>query len=277
MQAVSGPVSHHVTLRGLDFHYLTWGDAALAPLVLLHGLTGHAHIWDHVAQALAERFQLFAPDQRGHGDTQHASAYTTRDFTDDVEALRAHWDIERFTLVGLSMGGHNAMSYAAQHPNRVGRLIIIDIPPAFDMRRVPDRSRIEALAREGHRTFGSLDEAVADARLSNTTAPIENLRHRTEHNVREVDGGLMLKYDPKVPATWQPDDLWPIVGTLSMPSLLVLGGINSAVPPAAVARMRETFPRLDVAEVPDSGHSVPTDKPDKLAPILLEWLERTSV
>jgi pimeloyl-ACP methyl ester carboxylesterase len=52
----------------------------------------------------------------------------------------------------------------------------------------------------------------------------------------------------------------------------VRGGINSAVPDAAATRMREEFPCLDVVEVPDSGHSVPTDRPEKLAPIVLDWL-----
>jgi pimeloyl-ACP methyl ester carboxylesterase len=135
---------------------------------------------------------------------------------------------------------------------------------------------MEAVARDGHHVFASLDEAVAEARLGNPTAPDANLRHRTEHNVRAVEGGLTFKYDPRVPATWQPADLWPVLGKITMPSLLVLGGINSAVPAAAAERMAKEFPCLDVAEVPDSGHSVPTDRPEKLAPIVLDWLARGS-
>jgi pimeloyl-ACP methyl ester carboxylesterase len=99
-------------------------------MVLLHGLTGHAHTWDHMAPALAARYRLFVPDQRGHGDTSAAETYATRDFVDDLEALRAHWSIERFVLMGLSMGGHNAMAYAAAHPDRVTRLIVIDMAPS---------------------------------------------------------------------------------------------------------------------------------------------------
>ena len=115
MQMVAGYVSHRVPsgLRGIDFHYLEWGDASQPPMVLLHGLTGHAHIWDHMAPHLAVRHHVFAPDQRGHGDTGHPDSYTTQEFADDVEALRAHpWAIERFVLVGLSMGGHNGIAYA---------------------------------------------------------------------------------------------------------------------------------------------------------------------
>ena len=270
------PKDKTVTVNGLKLHYLDWGAEGSPAMVLLHGLTGHARIWDHMAPSLARSYHLFALDQRGHGDTSHTATYGTQDFVDDLEAMRRHWDLERFVLMGLSMGGHNAMAYAAQHRSRVERLIIIDIPPAFDMRRTPDRAKMEELAKNGHRAFASLEDAIADARSGNVTAPEANLRYRTMCNVREAPGGLIFKYDPKVPATWQPDDLWPIVGLLAMPSLLVRGGLPGALPRSAADRMVASFPRLDLAEVPDSGHSVPTDRPERLAPIVLEWLARYS-
>ncbi len=273
---VAGAVSHRVSLRGMDVHYLEWGDSTRPPMVLLHGLTGHARIWDHMAPHLAEQFHLFAPDQRGHGESGHANSYTTQEFANDIEAMRAHWSIDRFVLMGLSMGGHNAMAYAAQRPERVDRLIIIDIPPAFDMRRAPDRAKTEEQAKNGHRRFATLEEAIADARAGNPTAPDDNLRYRTMCNVRETaDGGLMFRYDQKVQATWQPDDLWPALPQLTMPSLLVRGGLTNALARATAERMVAVFPDLELIEVPDSGHSVPTDKPEKLWPIVLDWLDRS--
>ncbi len=69
MQAITGYTDHTIEARGIAFHYLEWGDPSSPPMVLLHGLTGHAHIWDHMAPRLAERFHVFALDQRGHGDS----------------------------------------------------------------------------------------------------------------------------------------------------------------------------------------------------------------
>jgi pimeloyl-ACP methyl ester carboxylesterase len=178
--------------------------------------------------------------------------------------------------MGLSMGGHNGIAYASQHPERVERLIIIDIPPALDVRRMPDRTKIEAQAKNGHRRFATLDEAVADARAGNPTAPDENLNYRTMCNVRETsDGGLMFKYDQKVQATWQPDDLWPALPRLTMPALLVRGGLTTVLPRETAEKMVTASPNLELIEVPDSGHSVPTDRPEKLWPIVLEWLARS--
>jgi pimeloyl-ACP methyl ester carboxylesterase len=274
MRTIAGSVSRRVALRGIDFHYLEWGDTALPTGVLLHGRSGHAHIWDHMAPTLAERYHLIALDQRGHGDTAHAETYATRDFVDDLEALRQHWRIETFVLMGLSMGGHNAMAYASQHSQRVERLIIIDIPPAFDLDRAPDRSESEATARDGHTVFASFDEAMESARPGNPHAPEENLRCRMVWNMREVPGGMIFKYDPKVLATWQPDDLWSAAQRLTMPSLLVRAGLTNTLPRSAADRMVAEFPRLELVEIEGSGHSVPTDRPEKLTPILLDWLSR---
>ena len=139
MQTIAGFADRTVTLRGVDFHYLDWGNPAAPPMVLLHGLTGHAHIWDHMAPALAERFHLLAPDQRGHGDTGHTATYGTADFVADIEALVDRWRLStRFVLMGLSMGGHNAMAYAASHPDSISRLIAVDIPPR--LKRDPQAS-----------------------------------------------------------------------------------------------------------------------------------------
>jgi len=89
MQTITGYAESHTSLRGIDIHYLEWGDPGAPPMVLLHGLTGHAHIWDHMAPALAGRYHVLAPDQRGHGDSGRAESYTTAEFVDDLAAFVA--------------------------------------------------------------------------------------------------------------------------------------------------------------------------------------------
>jgi hypothetical protein len=64
MVAIVGGTDRLAELRGMRFHYVEWGQRDAPPVVLLHGLTGHARIWDHTAARLADRFHLFALDQR---------------------------------------------------------------------------------------------------------------------------------------------------------------------------------------------------------------------
>jgi len=226
-----------------------------------------------MAPQLSRRFHIFAPDQRGHGDTAHAGAYRTQDFVDDLEALRAHWGLERFVLMGLSMGGHNAMAYAATHPDRVERLIVIDIPPRIDRTKAPNWDVISRLAETGHRRYADFEAAYADARLANKTAPDANLRYRTQHNlVEQSDGSLVLKYDAKAPARWEPEDLTDKISRITAPVLLVRGALSEVITREAAQRMTALFQTADLVEVPQSGHSVPTDRPEALTPVVLDWL-----
>jgi pimeloyl-ACP methyl ester carboxylesterase len=275
MQTITGFSDHAVEARGIAFHYLEWGAPASPPMVLLHGLTGHAHIWDHMAPQLAERFHLYALDQRGHGDSGHAATYRTADFVEDLEAIVDRLQFNRFILMGLSMGGHNAMAYTVAHPARVSRLVIVDIPPKMDLKRTPNWSVISERAETGHAGFDTFEQALEEARAGNPTAPDENLRYRTEWNLRQAEGGkLLLKWDPKAPALWEPSDLWPLLGSISTPTLLVRGGKTLVLPRETADRMIAALPDAELVEVADSGHSVPTDRPEALQQIVLDWLSK---
>jgi pimeloyl-ACP methyl ester carboxylesterase len=281
---IAAYTSNRVDRRGINFHYLKWGDPSSPPMVLLHGGRGNAHQWDFMAPSLAERYRVFAPDQRGHGDTGHADSYSTQEFVADLEALRQHWNIERFVLMGQSLGGHNAMAYASTHPHRVSHLIIVDIAPDLIRARMPDqRAKAAQLAEQGHQRFATFDDAiaasVADARTRNSSASDENLRYRAMCDLRELsDGGVIFKWDPRLPASsTQLEDLWPVVGSLTMPSLLVRAGLTEILPQPVAERMVEEFPNLYLVEVPDSGHGIPTDRPETLCEIVVEWLGRTGV
>ena len=118
-----------VTLNGLRFHYLDWGNPQAPPLVCLHGFTSHAHSWDTFAEAMRERYHVLALDQRGHGLTEWATDYHALRRVEDLEAFRAALHLDQFALVGLSMGGRVAFQYTARHPARVERLVIVDIAP----------------------------------------------------------------------------------------------------------------------------------------------------
>jgi pimeloyl-ACP methyl ester carboxylesterase len=275
MQTITGYTERHASLRGIDIHWLEWGDAGAPPMVLLHGLTGHAHIWDHMAPALAGRYSLLAPDQRGHGSSGHAGSYTTAEFVEDLAAFVAHTALPPFVLMGLSMGGHNAMAFAAAHPKLVTHVVAIDIPPKLDLRGSPGWGEMERLAEAGHKPFASFHEAVEAARAGNPTAPQENLEYRTKWNLNALpDGDLLLKYDAKAPALWAPDDLWPRLAQIKAPTLLVRGGKTLVLPRATAERMASEIRDCELVEVPESGHSVPTDCPGPLQELVLDWLTR---
>ncbi len=275
MVTIVGGSDRLTELKGMRVHYVEWGDRDAPPVVLLHGLTGHARIWDHTAARLADRFHLFALDQRGHGDTSWPDppSYETSDFVADTLAFVDHLNVDRFALAGLSMGGHNAMAFAARYPDRVTKLVIVDIMPALRMDRSPNWPEMERIAREGHIRFQNEEQAFAVARLGNPHAPDENLRYRVALNLTSTeDGRFVWKYDHRAPVLWRPADLWPEVERIAVPALLVRGGKSDVLPADIAERMVREFPDLRLVTIQDAGHSIPTDRPEELADVMWTFL-----
>ena len=136
-------VERTVRVNGMTLHYLDWGAADRPPVILLHGITGHARVWDHLASRLLPGHRVIALDQRGHGDSDPApdDDYGVATMADDVAAFATALRLPRFALVGHSMGGRIAIRYAGDHAAHLDRLVIIDIGPEIDLaglRRVRD-------------------------------------------------------------------------------------------------------------------------------------------
>jgi pimeloyl-ACP methyl ester carboxylesterase len=124
--------------RGFAVRQLEWGDRDLPTIFLLHGFSSTAVVWINVAEALADRYHLVALDQRGHGASEWdpQGRYSIDDFVADAREASQQLGLEAFVLVGHSMGGSIAYTYAATHPEDVVRLVIEHAAP-----RPPDDHR----------------------------------------------------------------------------------------------------------------------------------------
>ncbi len=128
------PQDKSVTANGLKLHYLDWGTVGKPPMVLLHGLRGHAHSWDDVSAAMCRDFHVLALDQRGRGDSDWApdGDYTTPAYVADLAAFSEILGLASFVLVGHSMGGRNSIAFTARYPEKANKLVLVDIGPTID-------------------------------------------------------------------------------------------------------------------------------------------------
>jgi len=120
------PISSYLLLNDLRFHYLNWGGEG-RPIILLHGLSSNAHIWDYVAPTLAEHFRVVALNQRSHGLTDRAeSGYDFASITRDLHAFIEALDLQRPLLVGHSWGGSTVLQYATARPAVPAGVVLVD-------------------------------------------------------------------------------------------------------------------------------------------------------
>jgi pimeloyl-ACP methyl ester carboxylesterase len=262
-----------VRVNGLDLHFLETGPPEAPPLCFLHGGAAHAHWFDRVIGAFADRFHVISLDQRGHGASAWATppAYATQDFAADLVALMDHFAWPRMALVGHSMGGHNSMGFAAWHPERVSALVVVDSRPLLP----PDRiDRMRERGQRPPRLHASEDDAVRSFRLlpKETTADPALLQHLAHAGLIRTDGGYRYRFDPACYANRQPVDCWPLLSRITAPALIVRGELSPILPADMAARLGASIPRAEVAEIKGAYHHLTLDAPEAFAGVLDRFL-----
>ena len=262
-------------VNGLDLSFLEWGESGTPALCFLHGGAAHAHWFDLVAPAFAGRFRVISLDQRGHGESAWPTppAYATEDFAADLSSLMDALGLGRMALAGHSMGGHNAMGFAAWHPERVSAAVIIDSRPALPPERL---DRMRARGRRPPWLHPSVEHAVQSFRLlpPDTTADPALLAHLAREGLAARDGGFKYRFDPACYGSRKPVDTWPLLPRITAPTLVVRGEHSPVLPRDMAERMLGALPRASLVEIPGAYHHLVLDAPDAFNRALDDFLTR---
>lgn len=277
MPAESIPQDRYIEADGLRLHYLDWGHEDAPPMLLLHGFTSHAHSWDTFARAMCDQFHVLALDQRGHGESDWAKegAYGVDDHASDISELHDQLMLDPVVLIGLSMGGRNALMYTGIHPGKVEKLVIVDIGPEIAPQGA---SRVTRMAAESPEEFASLDEVFAYLRPQNTRMSDVALQHRIEHGMKRLPTGTYgWKYDrflrdQRRKGTPPPVDLWPVVRRIKVPTLILRGSESDILTPETARRMHEAIAGSHLVEITGAGHSIPADAPEAFEKAVREFV-----
>jgi len=260
------PVSHAV--RGPAGTLACWEwPGGKPPALLLHGIGNYGRVWDLVAEAVAGRLRLVAPDARGHGaSATPADGYTPEDFVADAVSVMDGLGLDRPVVVGHSMGGAHALVLAALHPEMVRALVLVDVGPEIG-REGGDRARRLSMGRPDR----FADETAALAYLRETSPGYSDAvyANRIAHAFTRDADGLTWRSskDALMKILGGPDrrdDAWRALESLEMPVLVVRGTRSESLRPETYARMLETIPDARGLEL-DAGHNVQLDRPRELA------------
>jgi pimeloyl-ACP methyl ester carboxylesterase len=250
------------TINGLRLHFLESGTSGAPALCFLHGGAAHAHWFDAVTPAFSDRFHVVALDQRGHGESQWAvpPAYGTEDFAADLLGVMNALGWSRMTVIGHSMGGHNAMAFAAWHPERVARLVIVDSRPVIPAERL---KVMHARGRRAPRLHASAAAAAATFRLlpRETHAEPALLAHMGRAAVAQRNGGWGWRFDPATHGDRQPVDAWPLLPRITAPTLIARGGLSPVLTEEMAERLRASIPHASLVTIPNAYHHLTLDAP----------------
>jgi pimeloyl-ACP methyl ester carboxylesterase len=258
---------------GLRLFYRDYaGGAQSIPVLCLPGLTRNSRDFAGLAEVLSPRHRVLTPDLRGRGRSAwdpHWQNYHPGTYVGDVRALIAHAQLDRFVIVGTSLGGILAMLIAASSPQRVAGIVLNDVGPEvapdavarisqYVGRNAPVKNWHEA-AEQARATYGA---ALPD--YSN-----EDWLGYARRGYSENSAGIpVLDMDPKIgdavraaAGAGPAPDLWPLWTALrSIPMLAIRGEHSDVLSRATLTRMAQEHPGMETLTVPNRGHAPTLDE-----------------
>ena len=279
----------------------TYGSPANPPVLLLHGGGQTRHSWGDTARHLADAgWYALALDARGHGDSDWSATqqYEIEHLAADLRAVAGQLD-QKPVLVGASMGGMTALIAEGERlegtPSICTAIVLVDIAPRTEQKGI---ERIFAFMSRNQDGFASLDEAATAVAAylphrSNATPARPRDTSRLEKNLRlRKDTGGNPRYywhwDPAMLACWQrstaPDRttaneerLYRAARALSVPTLIVRGGISDVVSEKVMAEFLDAVPHVQSISVADAGHMVAGDSNHAFTRAVIDFLNERIV
>lgn len=267
-----------IRVNGLELHYLDHGGEAAVDAVALHGFALNCHSFDEVAPALSDQLRWYALDQRGHGHSERAAEiedYSRNHMADDIRGFIASRCLERPVVLGHSMGGMNAMTFAAAHPDALRALVLIDVGPGVNVDGAQQVRQFVA----GPYELDSLDEWVEMTHRYYPFRTKEGIRKRLEVSLRETPEGKMAKmFDERFRkadfrgVAEDRDGIWEIAKALAVPTLLLHGEKSPVLKREQAEEFAARVPVVRLVTIPEAGHSVAGDQPSAFVEAVRDFL-----
>lgn len=255
-----------VTIDGFTMAYEEQGQGET--VVLLHGFCGSSAYWERVMPLLASSCRIIAPDLRGHGSSDAPmGSYTIEQMADDVARLLETLGIERYTLLGHSMGGYVALSLLQRYSERLNGFGLIHSTAYPDSEEAKEKrlQAIATIASEGITAF-------VDGLVPGLFAP--DLRDTLSSEVNRVKE-IGYKTPPQgasgaAMAMRERIDRRDVLSATVLPVLLVAGENDSVIP------LQRAFTTegdsVTKAVIKGAGHMSMYEAPEQLSSVISDFL-----
>ncbi|MEM7097552.1 MAG: alpha/beta hydrolase [Pseudomonadota bacterium] len=280
--------SQYIDIDDLRFHYLDFGDIGLPPgedprvkALCLHGGAAQAHWFDFVVGPLIDKYRVLSLDLRGHGDSDWGppDQYNYLDFAKDTGDFIEKLGIGPVLLMGHSMGGMVSIVTAAEYPETVGMLVVIDSMMRMSHKRAAE---LRTIGTGKGKAFESREAYVEGFKIRPETisAAPEVTRHMAACSCREFeDGQWRNKFDRNVYAQRHPIEgytYWAKIGGAKTQALVIAGSHSNRITQEVRKNLLSAHPAISFSTVENAGHHVTLDNPAGFVDALTSHLSETA-
>jgi len=285
---------HYRSHDDLSLYYRSYGSGDDV-VICLPGLTRNCKDFEDLAGHLSTRWRVISPDLRGRGESDHdpdPSHYHAGTYVRDIWTLLDGQGIDRFAIIGTSLGGMMAMIMADQQAARLRGIVMNDIGPEFPpdavarilqyVGRTPPVADWHTAAKQAQQNYGLalpdmgdefwLDHIRKSYRVNEEGKPVPDIDPAIGDALRRAYKAVKLlgwlrRLRLKRRIFGINIDPWDSFRAVTMPCLLLHGELSDVLTREIVDRMQSVKPDLEVTTVPDRGH----------APLLNEAVARRAV
>ena len=253
----------------MKLHFRTLGEGQ--PFVIMHGLFGTSDNWQTLGRRFSETHKVYLVDMRNHGRTDHSHEFDYQLMADDIKEFVTTENLQNPIIMGHSMGGKAAMNFALQNPDLLERLIVVDIAPkAYPVHHDQIIEGLKSVDLASLKSRNDADEQLKpyipepDVRMflmknlyrkeDNTFAWRVNLK-AVDENIEKM-GAAITSGSP-----------------FTKPTLFVRGGKSRYIKPEdEFDTICHLFPNVEIETIPEAGHWVHAEAPDKFYDIVMNFL-----
>ncbi|WP_290482383.1 alpha/beta fold hydrolase [Hyphomonas sp. UBA3601] len=254
----------------IELHFTDTGPRDAPILVLVHGYSASLNTWDAWVRNLRKDYRVIRLDLPGHGLSRCVDndEIGIEQFIASIDRVTHSLDVDQFTLVGSSMGGHTAWAYALAHPERLDGLVLVDAagwlsapgeddkdPVIFKLlrngfaRNVMKDLDMSALIRSGLENSFADPELVTDEMVERYSAMSRAPCHREA--LLKIMSGTTLR----VPASKER------LSAIAVPTLILHGDTDNLIPVAHAEKFADAIPGSKLIIYPETGHIPQEEQP----------------
>lgn len=240
------------------------------PMVIMHGIFGSADNWLTQARLFSAHFKVFTVDLRNHGQSPHSNEFSYQAMVDDLVEFIDEHKLKDPIVIGHSMGGKVAMNFALAHPEKLQKLIVVDIAPKpYNLEHYVILDGLKAIPIDSVTTRNEADDALSKY------VPEADVRQFLLKNLqRKKEGGFSWKLNlPVIGENLSNIGLdlqYP--GKFEKPTLFVRGSRSKYIQDDDMKRVKGIFPKAELITL-DTGHWVQAEKPKEFVEEVEKWLK----
>ena len=250
------------------------------PLFLLHGLFDCSLSWKPIADQLSDRFDVHLLSLRNHRDAKRYPSMSFEEMADDIKQYADENGIEKFSLVGHSLGGKTAMSFALRYPQMLEKLVVVDISPCRGSSLVEYNSLVTSLLNQvmalknlplaDFHSLADFANGISSFDDDTKRAIIGNINFDGKTFSWHLDIDAIFNNFDKLTGGFDVDDF--IDKKIEVPTLFIRALDSEFLPSADYKAAKYIFPNSQIVEIADCTHRIHLEKPAVLAAEIEKFL-----